>query len=91
MCIKSHWRPVTNGVCQGSILGPILVQQKTTNMMKGLEHLSYEERLRELGLFRPERRRLSGDPINDYKYLKHLLIKLSYIPLWNLSLSSFQH
>ncbi len=49
-----------------------LVQMRMTKMIQGLRNLPYEERLKQLNFHSKERRRVRGDMIEVYKWMKGL-------------------
>jgi len=59
------------------------IQRRVTNMVKRLEHLFYEKKLRELGLFSLKKKSFQGDPLADFQYLRKLIKKMELLFTWS--------
>jgi len=69
------WDPIWSPASRSGALSTDMdlldwVQRRAAKMIQGLEHLSCEDRLRELGLFSLEKRTCQGDLIAACQYLK---------------------
>ena len=54
------------------------VQRKATRMISSLRNVSYEERLKRLGMFSLRHKRLRGDMIEVFKMI-HRIDKVDYV------------